>query len=158
MTDHQNEIQNLAQRYGRCGLIPFVSSALLVWVLPEETGLIVSSFFLFYSAVIFSFLSASFWYAGLQSLGESNCEGGRHNPYRKFLTISMAFSLLAWFSLLSPLIWGLVILGAGFIVIRQFERKYLSSIFPEWFAQMRDFLTRIVFASHLSVLVFVVQI
>jgi hypothetical protein len=56
------------------------------------------------------------------------------------------------------LTWGLVILGSGFIVIRQYERKYLSSIFPEWFAQMRDFLTRIVFASHLSVLVFAIQI
>ena len=155
---NSSEIQKLVQKYGLSGLIPFVVPALLVWVLPEKTGLLLSDFFIYYSAIILSFLSGILWCIGLQQVISPIDDNRDRNQHTKYLTISIVFSLLAWVSLLIPLTGGLLLLGTGFIVIRQFEKKYLASIYPEWFSKMRDLLTRIVFASHLSLFVFTLQV
>jgi hypothetical protein len=163
VSNNSNETQKLAQRYGLTGLIPFVAAALLVWVLPEKTGLLISGFFIYYSAVILSFFSGILWCIGLQVISPTDDnhedeDDSRLNQHKKYFTISIVFTLLAWLSILIPLTGGLLLLGTGFIVIRQFEKKYLTSIYPEWFTQMRDLLTRVVFATHLSLFVFVLQI
>lgn len=152
--------QQPASRYGNAGLTPFVLCAALVWILPEHYALPASQVFACYSTVILSFLGGVLWGTALQR------ETAPQGP--AMLNIAIAVSLVSWATLIlamipsttlaSGLAISIAVNGVAYLILRQSERSYCDQYYPEWFQQLRDWLSRIVLASHISVAVFVIQV
>ena len=126
---------------GLAGLVPFVLTLGLVWWGPITWQGTVVKAFLAYSAVILSFLGGTHWGAALQ----------RAEPeQRRRLMIAMLPSLVAWPALLLPALWGLVILGLGFVFTWAYDLGRHG--WPRWYWLLRSVLTAGVVLAHLALL------
>ncbi len=139
-----------AQNLGYAGLLPFVVPAFLVWVMPESFAHQASEVFRAYAAIILSFLSGLLWYAALHPDEESEFA-------KQQLWHGIVFSLIAFAALFTPLLYALPALLFSFWLLRKAEVRLADKRYPLWFIELRDWLTRIVLASHISVWVFVMQ-
>ncbi|MDX1452281.1 MAG: DUF3429 domain-containing protein, partial [Oleiphilaceae bacterium] len=138
----------LAQNLGYASLIPFVVPAFLVWILPESYGLQASELMRSYAATILAFLSGLLWFSALQTEQDEALA-------RQQLWHGITFSLIAWASLWVNLLYALPALLLSFWLLRRAEvRLLIDKHYPLWFIELRDWLTRIVLASHISVWVF----
>jgi len=140
----------LARNLGHAGLLPFLAGAFIVWVLPPSKGLLVTSYFAQYSAVILSFLGGMLWSTTLMK----NINPGMS---RALLWLAILFSLAAWLSTFLAPLYALLVLCAGFWVARVVEQRSVDRVYPLWLITLRNWLTRIVIACHISVLVFIAQ-
>lgn len=140
----------LAQKLGYAGLIPFVLMAAAVWFLPESNALTISQYFIAYSAIILSFLSCLLWSAALFTQTDATT----NQQKKQWLVISISFSLIAWLSLLLPQGLGIWVLMTGFYALLRYEKRSLHTIYPDWFYELRHWLSNIVLCCHLSVAVF----
>lgn len=140
----------LAQKLGYAGLIPFVLMAAAVWFLPENNALTISQHFIAYSAIILSFISCLLWSAALFSqTGETT-----NQQKKQWLVISISFSLIAWLSLMLPQDLAIWVLMAGYYALLRYEKSALHDTYPDWFHELRHWLSNIVLCCHLSVAVF----
>lgn len=152
--------QKLASHYGNAGLVPFVLCAGAVWVLPEAYALPASQVFACYSTIILSFLGGVLWGTALQKEAATGSTA--------LLRTAIAASLIAWVTLIIAMIPGttfgnglalsVAINGLAYMLLRQSEQKHGDPHYPEWFIPLREWLNRVVLASHLSVAVFVIQL
>ncbi len=130
------------QWLGYLGLIPFITS-LLISLLINHWHARATEFFIFYSAIILSFMAGTLWQVRLKP----------DNSQQHIA--SNIFCLIAFLALLTTQLASLIILALGYLGLFQYEefiaqrdrseRKYLN---------MRFMLTSIVVVLHLLALFF----
>ncbi|SEI39785.1 Protein of unknown function [Allopseudospirillum japonicum] len=147
MTQIPDGRQRLAQNLGYAGILPFVLTLAMFWgtQLWQVWSL---HAFLFYAAIILSFLGGIHWGLALRD---------SQNPLSpdtlQRLILSMAPSLLAWPALLLDEEQGLWVLAIGFVLTWWYERLPASrKRVPAWYLQLRTRLTLVVLACHLGML------
>jgi len=128
---------------GLAGLIPFVATATAAWLAPVVWQVVAVDAFLYYSAVILSFLGGVQW-------GVAMSQQPAGSPaFRLRLLLSMAPSLIAWPALLLHPLTGAWVLAGGFILVRLYELTRGSrAILPVWYHTLRMPLTLTVLACH----------
>lgn len=132
---------------GIAGLIPFVGLATVVLLSVPGWQAVAFQAFLYYSAVILSFLGGVHWGVAM-SLDH---EGSHHFSSR--MVVAMAPSLLAWPALMLSPRFALLALMTGFLLIRLYEAQADSvERLPPWYTSLRTLLTVVVVISHLSIL------
>ncbi len=103
--------------------------------------------FLFYGAVILSFLGGVQWGVAM-SLEPAGSAG-----FRGRLLLSMVPSLIAWPALLLHPFTAAWLLVAGFLVVRLHEAGRDSrELLPHWYQTLRTLLTVVVLACHGAVI------
>ncbi|AVI63998.1 DUF3429 domain-containing protein [Halomonas sp. GFAJ-1] len=132
--------RRLAWGLGVAGLIPFAVALLLVWWGPTVWQVVATYSFVYYSAVILSFLGGVHWGAAVQNAQEGS---------RRRLVLAMVPSLLAWPALMMNTVSGLWILLAGFILIGGYDMSREGRVgFPRWYLLLRAVLTLVVAILH----------
>jgi hypothetical protein len=116
----------LIRRLGYAGLIPFVTLAVLLWIVTPEAHPYVAIALTSYAATIAAFLGGIHWGIGL-----------RHNaPQRKLHMVwGVLPSLVAWVAVVMPAYAGLPLLALLLIACYLVDRK----TWPE--AGLRDWMT-----------------
>lgn len=128
---------------GLAGLIPFVATAALAWLAPVVWQVVAVDAFLYYSAVILSFLGGVQWGVAMSQ------EATVGTSFRLRLLLSMAPSLIAWPALLLHPLTGVWVLAGGFVLVRLYELTRKSrAMLPEWYHTLRMPLTLTVLACH----------
>lgn len=144
---HSTGSASLPLFLGGAGLVPFIGLASLVLLGSATWQAFALQAFLYYSAVILSFLGGVHWGVAM-SLDE---EGS--TPFNARMLVAMAPSLLAWPALMLTPVFSLVALMIGFLVIRLYEAQGDSvARLPAWYTSLRTLLTVVVVISHLSLL------
>ncbi|WP_245184795.1 DUF3429 domain-containing protein [Halomonas salinarum] len=143
----RNDVSRLPVMLGLSGLLPFVAATLAAWWAPLTWQAPVVTAFLYYSAVILSFLGGIHW--GLAM--------GRDAPapaaFRGRVLLSMAPSLIAWPALLWGGMPGAMLLMLGFMAVRGYEASAAGGAgLPGWYRRLRNVLTAVVVACHLAVI------
>ncbi|MDP3536058.1 DUF3429 domain-containing protein [Halomonas sp. M1] len=132
--------RRLAWGLGVAGLIPFAVALLLAWWGPTVWQVVATYSFVYYSAVILSFLGGVHWGAAIQNAQEGS---------RRRLVLAMVPSLLAWPALMMNTVSGLWILLAGFILIGGYDMSREGRVgFPRWYLMLRAVLTLVVAIFH----------
>ncbi|MGJ7460282.1 DUF3429 domain-containing protein [Halomonas sp. MA07-2] len=132
---------------GLAGLTPFLALAGAAWLAPVAWQVIAIPAFLYYSAVILSFLGGVQW--GVAMSLESDDSPG----FRARLALSMVPSLFAWPALLLHPVIGAWVLIAGFLLVRLYEcGKASRELLPGWYQSLRTLLTVVVVACHALVI------
>ena len=130
----------LIQRLGYGGLVPFVTLALLMWIVSPEAHPLVAIALTSYAATICAFLGGIHWGIGL-----------RHNaPSRKLHMVwGVVPSLVAWVGVMMPAYAGLPLLAVLLVACYLVDRKTWAE------AGLRDWMTlrfRLTVVSTLSCL------
>lgn len=137
---------SLVQRLGYAGLIPFLITALWAWFDPSHQPW-ANQLFVYYSAIILSFMAGTLWGRTLHTDIASH-------PQAVFITTNIV-AVTAWLVLaLGFLTIATGVLLLGFVAILWTELRYLRSTpasYPNY-ATMRFVLTTIVVACHLLML------
>lgn len=129
---------------GLAGLIPFLTLAAAAWLAPVAWQVVAIPAFLYYSAVILSFLGGVQWGVTM-SLAPAGS-----SAFRARLLISMVPSLIAWPALMLHPVTGAWVLIAGFLLVRLQEYGRDSrDLLPGWYQSLRNLLTVVVVACHL---------
>lgn len=128
---------------GLAGLIPFVTTAAMAWWAPLAWQVVSIKAFLFYGAVILSFLGGVQWGVAM------SLESAESAGFRRRLLLSMVPSLIAWPALLLHPYSGAWVLAAGFLLVRLHEAGRDSrELQPAWYQTLRTLLTMAVVACH----------
>ncbi|MBR2514780.1 MAG: DUF3429 domain-containing protein [Halomonas sp.] len=132
--------RRLAWGLGVAGLIPFAAALGLAWWGPIAWQVVATYSFVYYSAVILSFLGGVHWGAAIQNAQEGS---------RRRLVLAMVPSLLAWPALIMNTVSGLWVLLAGFILIGGYDMSREGRVgFPRWYLMLRAVLTLVVALLH----------
>ncbi|WP_106477466.1 DUF3429 domain-containing protein [Phytohalomonas tamaricis] len=152
MVDHYSKPSEkhfgVAHALGLAGLVPFILGASGAFLVPLPwQGLFIQAF-LYYSALILSFLGGIHWGVGM-SLDRVNSPG-----FNARLGISVVPSLLAWPALFLDVRYATLVLMGGFLFMRLYERQRESiELLPVWYRSLRTWLTAIVVLAHLAIIV-----
>lgn len=129
---------------GLSGLIPFIACLVIVFFGPTAWQVTAVYAFLYYAAVILSFLGGAHWGAVLQRADQARLPGDIRR-----LALAMLPSLIAWPALmLSPVvaIWVLMI---GFVLVWLYDlSREGRSGWPKWYLLLRSVLTVVVVLAH----------
>jgi hypothetical protein len=138
----KNTIMKTWQWLGYLGLLPFVLS-LVVSLLVQEWLDRAKQIFVFYGAIILSFLAGSLWQVTAQ----------KNNHHRQI--ISNGFALIAFAALLTPTLISIVVVAIGFMLIFYYENfKVKNSDGKTAYLKLRFNLTSIVVLLHVFALYF----
>ncbi len=108
------EQEQLLERMGFAGTIPFVALTLLLWLVEEDLHPFISIALVAYGAVIASFLGGIHW--GIAFI--------KHSEHQRFHLIwGITLSLLSWLAVLLPAFSGLPFLGFLIITAYLVDRK-----------------------------------
>jgi Protein of unknown function (DUF3429) len=142
----QSRIPPVALALGIGGLIPFVACAAAV-ALDVRLPVIddPARALLGYGAVILSFLGGVRWGFALRMLDD----GLRAQA----LVISVVPSIVAWLTLLAPVMMGLAVMPLLFLLLGLADRRLTDVGAPAWYARLRVLLTSIVVLTLLAALV-----
>lgn len=134
---------------GLAGLIPFIGLAAVILLEVAGWQAVALQAFLYYSAVILSFLGGVHWGVAMSLDHEGSY------PFSARMMVAMAPSLLAWPALMLSPQFSLLALMIGFLLIRLYEAQADSvERLPVWYTTLRTLLTVVVVISHLSLLLF----
>ena len=130
--------QQLANKLGFSGLIPFILITLICWLVePGWLGYFIKGQLL-YGIAILSFLGGLHWGVALMSHDRPAGE------IRQSLLWGVIPTILAWCSLINVGV-GFFVQILGFVVAYQVDKRlYLRYALPEWFLVLRYRLTCIV--------------
>lgn len=134
--------------YGYGGLIPFVGlTGLVAASVPLPFALQPVDLFLYWSAIILSFMAAIIW--GLALF----VSGIKEKPA---LSIAVGLTILGWVALLLPTHIGIVLLITAFAGLWRFEQtQAFKQVYSADYRRLRSQLTGVVIICHLIVLVIV---
>ncbi len=148
MTDER--IPPSALLLGLGGLIPFLACVIVIWagitlpLIDDPARAMVA-----YGAVILSFLGGVRWGFALR-IADTGLQA-------RALSISVAPSIAAWFTLLGPTMMGLVMLPV-MILLLGFADEHLPKIgVPVWYRKLRRVLTAAVVLACLAAVAGVVR-
>ncbi len=128
------------------GLLPFFAGALGPWVLAEHEWWF-TQMFLWYSAIIYSFLAGTIWATALFGHNEENKTFiGRH------IHAAIIFSLIPLLSVLLPAAFHTGIMLVGFLALLFWEKLFLKPLYPQWYQELRHRITFIAVACHMLVI------
>ena len=127
--------EKLAKILGYAGLIPFVFFSVISWLnfqfMKEPHYYLMT-----YAAIILSFMGAIHWGVAMSV---------KNDKANFQLGISVIPSLLGWFALLLPSIYGYSILIISFSLLCLLDKEQNKrGVFPAWYYPMRVILTAIV--------------
>lgn len=137
---------------GLAGLLPFVMALAGSWLAPGFGQVLAIRAFLYYSAVILSFLGGIHW--GIAMMVEAPGSA----TFRRRLMVSMVPSLIAWPALLIDAMLGAWALMAGFAGVRLYESLDGGRALPGWYGRLRTWLTLAVVVCHLLMIWRLVQL
>lgn len=144
---HNTRSASLPLFLGGAGLVPFIGLAALFLLGSTTWQAFALQAFLYYSAVILSFLGGVHWGVAM-SLDEAGSAS-----FNARMLVAMAPSLLAWPALMLTPPFASLALMIGFVLIRLYEAQADSvERLPAWYASLRTLLTVVVVISHLSLL------
>ncbi|WP_089658755.1 DUF3429 domain-containing protein [Franzmannia pantelleriensis] len=133
----------LTTRLGAAGLLPFAMTLTMAWVAPSDWQAWAVSAFLFYSAVILSFLGGVQWGVAM------SLDAPEDAAFAARMLRSMLPSLIAWPALLLSDLAATVILLAGYLLIHAYESQPVSRArLPGWYRSLRRSLTLCVVGGH----------
>ncbi len=126
--------ESTAKILGYSGLIPFIVLSIASWLqIPFDID--VTRMLMTYAAIIFSFMGAVHWGIAISSKQDSS----------EYLMVSVMPALLAWFALLAPQTYALLLLLLGFIALYAYDRyAEKEQQLPDWYLPMRQRLTIVV--------------
>lgn len=130
--------QQLANRLGFSGLIPFVLLTLACWIVhPDWLGYFIRGQ-LSYGIAILSFLGGLHW--GVALMLQDRAAG----EIRQTLIWGVIPALFAWFSMINMAV-GFLVQIVGFVLAYQVDKRlYLRYALPAWFLVLRFRLTCVV--------------
>lgn len=134
--------------YGYGGLIPFIgltALAMVPSVLPFSLS--ASDLFLYWSAIILSFMAAIIWGLALFVAGVKE---------KPALSVAVGLTIVGWVALLLPNHFALVILVLAYAGLWRFEQTHsFKQVYSADYRRLRTQLTTVVIACHLINLVIV---
>ncbi len=138
-----SSIPRLPLLLGLAGLLPFLVTSSAAWLAPMVWQVIAIKAFVYYSAVILSFLGGVQW--GVAMAGGSP----EASPFRRRMLLAMVPSLIAWPALLLHPVDSAWVLAAGFVLVRLHElSREGRALLPSWYQGMRTLLTLVVLVCH----------
>ncbi|APX92112.1 hypothetical protein BWR19_03705 [Halomonas sp. 1513] len=142
--EHAGLLQaRLTTRLGSAGLLPFALTLLMAWTAPTGWQAWAVSAFLFYSAVILSFLGGVQWGVAM------SLDAPEDAAFASRMLRSMLPSLIAWPALLLPDLAATLTLLAGFLLVHVYEGQPASRArLPGWYQSLRRSLTLCVAGGH----------
>lgn len=147
MTAEEMQRVRLPLWLGMVGLIPFLICTVSAYLLPMIWQALAVEFFVFYSAVLLSFLGGIHWGVAMSL---DRC-GTRDFNMR--LAASTVSPLLAWPALLLDYHEAAAILLVGFWMARFYERQQESlERLPGWYQALRKLLNTVVILCHLALM------
>jgi cobalamin synthase len=141
------------------GATPFVSIALLVWISIESIAVNAVTAFIFYSSIILAFMAGTLWPLTRSAIEPSSTEE-KDMAQKKATTRSIFLSLvavLATFIAQFTMAGAVALLMLGYVILPRFEQD-LAPMLPKEYLDLRAVVNRAVLVSHISVLVFVLQL
>ena len=118
------------------GVLPFALLAAGLWLLPIAHSALMVKWLVGYGAVILTFVGALHWGVAMAHPEVPERDRGR------LMIWSVLPALVAWVALGLPPLWGLLLLGAMFLIQYEADRR-LDKRFPLtlWFLRLRGRLT-----------------
>lgn len=145
--DADGRLSRLPLLLGLAGLLPFLFTATAAWLAPVAWQVVAIKAFLYYAAVILSFLGGIQWGVAM------SLESAGSTAFRVRLLLSMAPSLVAWPALLLHPLTGAWVLAGGFVLVRLLELGRDSrETLPVWFQSLRNLLSLVVLACLAAVI------
>lgn len=136
--------QRTAWGLGMSGLVPFIACLLVAFLGPTVWQISAVYAFLYYSAVILSFLGGAHWGAVLQ-----RADGERTKGDARRLALAMLPSLIAWPALMLNPVVGVWVLMIGFVLIWIYDLSREGRFgWPAWYLLLRSVLTVVVVIAH----------
>ncbi|MBD3894835.1 DUF3429 domain-containing protein [Halomonas sp. ML-15] len=133
----------LTTRLGGAGLLPFALALVIAWAAPPDWQAWAVGAFLFYSAVILSFLGGVQWGVAM------SLDTPDDPAFASRMLRSMLPSLIAWPALLLPDLAATAVLMAGYLLIHAYECRPASRArLPDWYRALRRYLTLCVVSAH----------
>lgn len=135
--------EKIAKILGYAGLIPFIIFSIGSWI---EIPYLYNTIYVLitYAAIILSFMGAIHWGMAMSKTD---------NKQNKYFITSVIPALAAWFSLLIPEFFSLIVLLIGFILLISYDLAVEKPQgFPNWYIPMRIKLTFVVLLSLISAL------
>ncbi|MYL23146.1 DUF3429 domain-containing protein [Vreelandella massiliensis] len=133
---------------GLAGLLPFGLTLGVAFLGPMVWQVNAVYGFLYYSAVILSFLGGVHWGAVIQRTDHE-----RHPGDIRRLLIAMLPSLVAWPALMLNLVTGLWVLMIGFVLIWAYDLSREGRLgWPAWYLLLRSVLTVGVVLAHIGMI------
>lgn len=124
-------------------LIPFLMTCLGAWTQGGAEMKLVQGVFVFYSAIILSFMGGSLWGVTITRLSSLD-------NAKQLILLSTGLALSGWFALLLPPTVAVGILLIGHILTLVYERRLeLFEHLPHWYHKLRAKLTALVIGFHL---------
>lgn len=146
ISETSSPMRRLPVCLGVAGLTPFVITTVAVFAAPVLWQAVAIKAFLFYSAVILSFLGGIHWGVAM------SLDRDMSPAFNVRLAVSIAPSLLGWAALMIDYRLGALTLMIGFWLMRLYERQPESlERLPGWYQGLRSLLTAVVVACHLAV-------
>lgn len=135
--------EKIAKTLGYAGLIPFITFSIGCWIkIPYLYNTVYA--LITYAAIILSFMGAIHWGMAMSKTD---------NKQSKYFITSVLPALAAWFSLLIPEFFSLIVLLTGFLLLISYDLAVEKSQgFPNWYIPMRIRLTFIVLLSLITAL------
>ncbi len=121
---------------GYLGLIPFLTSGVLIWFTQFHTYAIKS--LSIYAAVILTFIGGVHW--GIAMHTHQNKNQSKINTRNQFI-FSVIPSLIAWSAIVFSNSTGLVIIALCFGMFWLIEKLYFHEYLSSWYMRLRSHLT-----------------
>jgi len=136
--------EKTAKILGYAGLIPFIILSIGSWIeIPYIDNAVYA--LITYAAIILSFMGAVHWGMAMSKID---------NKQNKYFIVSVIPALAAWFSLMIPELFSIIVLFIGFVALISYDLAVDElQGFPNWYIPMRVKLTFIVVLSLIGALV-----
>lgn len=141
------QVTSFVRWYGYSGLLPFLGlSTLVIADAQLPVGPPTLDLFMYWSAIILSFMAAIIW-------GLALFVGGiKEKPA---LTFSVILAILGWLALLLPAQVALLLLSTCYLALWRFEQlPAFRQVYSLTYRQLRTQLTLLVVLCHLLILLF----
>jgi hypothetical protein len=137
-------VARLAIVVGIAGLLPFLAAILGLFILPEQS-VVIASYFYLYSAGILAFMAGIYWPLAMQL--ENRCY-----PISPLVTmlLSQVFFITAGIGLLLPIAAQIVVYTSAYVALYVVDARWMRGYWPDWYLKLRLALTAVVLACQVA--------
>jgi len=138
-------VARLAVLVGIAGLIPFIAGMMGLFLMPSNSIVILSWFYL-YSAGILAFMGGIYWTIALQLENRSYPQ----SPLVSML-LSQMFFLAAGLGLLLHTPHKILLYTIAFLALYVVDARWMRPYWPAWYLKLRLILTLVVLSCQITV-------